>query len=166
MQQKSSLKMIFKIHSKDLRKANWNFNRSLEDALKDYPESIVSIGDSQVLRFIDELNGIVGADEKINQIKRKIKIQKTKPKTRQTKESISQLYRELYALQFKEDYLCVVMDRNSDYDRLNKGFIFNGISFRRFLGTNGGIKNSTIVYVNEKLYPELKRRLEIGRAHV
>ena len=56
MQQKSSLKMIFKIHSKDLRKANWNFNRSLEDALKDYPESIVSIGDSQILRFIDELN--------------------------------------------------------------------------------------------------------------
>ena len=163
MQQKSSLKMIFKIHSKDLRKANWNFNRSLEDALKDYPESIVSIGDSQILRFIDELNGIVGADEKINQIKRKIKIQKTKPKTRQTKESISQLYRELYALQFKEDYLCVVMDRNSDYDRLNKGFIFNGISFRRFLGTNGGIKNSTIVYVNEKLYPELKRRLDNGR---
>lgn len=163
MQQKSSLKMIFKIHSKDLRKANWNFNRSLEDALKDYPESIVSIGDSQILRFIDELNGIVGADEKISQIKRKIKIQKTKPKTRQTKETISQLYRELYALQFKEDYLCVVMDRNSDYDRLNKGFTFNGISFRRFLGTNGGIKNSTIVYVNEKLYPELKRRLDNGR---
>ena len=102
MQQKSSLKMIFKIHSKDLRKANWNFNRSLEDALKDYPESIVSIGDSQILRFIDELNGIVGADEKISQIKRRIKIQKTKPKTRQTKESISQLYRELYALQFKD----------------------------------------------------------------
>lgn len=155
--------MIFKIHSSELRKADWNFERPLEKALTDYPDSVVSIGDSQILRFIDELNGIEDADQKIDVLKRKIKIEKRKPKTNQTKVNIKKLYSQLYELQFKKDYLCVVMDRNSDYDRANKGFTVNGISFRRLLGTNGGIKNSTIVYVNEELYPELKRRLDNGR---
>jgi len=56
-----------------------------------------------------------------------------------------------------------VMNSNKDYDRANEGFMINGISYRRFLGTNGGIKNSTIVYVNSNLYPELKRRMDNGR---
>lgn len=163
MQQKTNLKMIFKIHSNELRKANWDLVLPLEKALTDYPDFVVSIGDSQILRFIDELNGIEDADEKINRLKQLIKIEKKKPKTRQTKTNIKRLYDQLYELQFKPDYLCIVMDRNSDYDRANKGFTVNGISFRRFLGTNGGIKNSTIVYVNEELYPELKRRLDNGR---
>ena len=34
---------------------------------------------------------------------------------------------------------------------------------RRLLGTTGGVKNNTIVFVNEKLLPELKRRINNGR---
>lgn len=163
MEQKSCLKMIYKIHSKQLKKANWNLTMPLETAMSDYPEIIVSLNDSQLLRFIDELNGVTEVDEKIREIKKKIKYEKKRPRTRETKVNIKNLYRNLYELQFKKDYVCVVMDSNSDYDRANQGFSINGIRFRRFLGTNGGIKNSTIVYVNADLYPELKRRLDNGR---
>jgi len=59
--------------------------------------------------------------------------------------------------------MCLIIDRDSDYDRANKGFSINGVQYKRLLGTNGGIKNSTIVYVSERLYPELKRRIDNGR---
>ena len=163
MKQKSYLKFIYKLHSKRLKKANWNLILPLEVAMRDYPEEIVSLNDSQLLRFIDELNGISDVNDKITDIKKKIKNEKKKPKSRETKMIIKALYENLYNLQFQKDYVCVIMDSNSDYDRANEGFTINGIRYKRFLGTNGGIKNSTIVYVSERLYPELKRRLDNGR---
>lgn len=163
MEQKTCQKFIYKLPSKVLRKAKWNLTLPLDVALKEYPDYIVSIGDSQILRFIDELNGIKNADAQAKEIKRKIRFEKKKPRTRNTKITISYLYKKLYDLQYQKDYLCVIMDRDSDYDRANLGFTVNGIQYHRLLGTNGGIKNSTIVYVNEQLYPELKRRLDNGR---
>ena len=122
MEQKSCLKMIYKIHSKQLKKANWNLTMPLETAMSDYPEIIVSLNDSQLLRFIDELNGVTEIDEKIREIKKKIKYEKKRPRTKETKVNIKNLYRNLYGLQFKKDYVCVIMDTNADYDRANQGF--------------------------------------------
>ena len=163
MEQKSCLKFIYKLHSKQLKKANWTLDLPLDEAMKSYPEAIVSLSDSQLLRFIDELNSITDINKKVKEIKRKIKFEKKKPKSRETAMMIKELYRNLYNLQFQKDYVCIIMDSNSDYDRANMGFCINGIKYKRFLGTNGGIKNSTIVYVNEQLYPELKKRLDNGR---
>lgn len=163
MEQKSYLKFIYKLHSKKLKKANWKLSLPLEIAMRDYPEDIVSLSDNQLLRFIDELNGVSDVNGKIKDIKKKIKYEKKKPKSPETKMFIKELYENLYNLQFQKDYVCIIMDSNSDYDRANRGFSINGIRYKRFLGTNGGIKNSTIVYVNEALYPELKRRLDNGR---
>lgn len=163
MEQKSCQKFIYKLHSKQLRESKWDLKLPLNVALKDYTDCIISLGDSQVLRFIDELNGVTDADKQAREIKIAIKDEKKKPRSRQTRIRVNCLYQQLYELQFQEDYLFVIMDRKSDYDRANKGFKVNGIKYRRFLGTNGGIKQSTIVYVSERLYPELKRRLDNGR---
>lgn len=163
MEQKSCLKLIYKIHSSKLKKAKWNLTLPLNTAMNEYPEIIVSLNDSQLLRFIDELNGVSDINAKVRDIQRKIKLEKKKPKSRSTTTVIKYLYNELYSLQFQKDYVCVIMDSNKDYDRANQGFVINGVSYRRFLGTNGGIKNSTIVYVNTLLYDELKRRLDNGR---
>lgn len=163
MKQKSCHKFIYKLHSKQLRDAKWNLKLPLDVALRDYSDCIVSLNDSQLLRFIDELNGITDADQKAKELKSQIRKEKRKPQNSATGHRISNFYKQLYELQFQEDYLCVIMDRNSDYDRANKGFKVNGVKFKRFLGTNGGIKSSTIVYVSERLYPELKKRLDNGR---
>lgn len=163
MEQKKCLRLIYKIHSKQLKQSKWDLNLPLEIALNECPESIVSISDNQMLRFIDELNGVSNLDSQIKSLQRKIKIEKKKPRSKETKLNIKSYYKELYDKQFLSDYVCVIMDSNKDYDRANLGFSINGKRFRRFLGTNGGIKNSTIVYVNEDLYVELKRRLDNGR---
>lgn len=158
-----SLRFIYKIHSKQLKKHKWNMTLPLQDAMRNHPDMIVSIGSSQMLRWIDELNGISNIDDKVKEIQRKIRIEKKKPKSRESSMLIREFYSALYDLQFVEDYVCIVMDTPNDYDRANNGFTINGIKFRRLLGTSGGVKTKTIVYVNETLYPELKRRIDNGR---
>ena len=126
-------------------------------------EDIVSLNESQVLRFIDELNGVRDAEGQARYIKKKIKNERRKPKSKETRMKLREYYKALYDLQYQKDYICIIMDSESDYYKLNEGFSVNGIRYRRFLGTTGGVKNSTIVYVNEQLYPELKHRLDNGR---
>lgn len=163
MEQKGCLRLIYKLHSKDLKKANWDYTLPLAEAISEQPESVVSIADSQAMRFIDEINGVDDIHSKIKDVQKQIKYIKKKPRSAATKSRINKLYAELYQLQFQPDYMCLIMDSNADYDRANLGFSINGIKYRRFLGTNGGIKNSTIVYVSERIYPELKKRLDNGR---
>ena len=167
MEQKASLKLIYKLHTSQLKKAKWNLTLPLTVAMRDYPENVVSISDSQLLRFIDELNGVVDYDVKVKSLQNRIKREKKRAKTAtdlaKCRANIRSLYEQLYSLQFQPDYLCVVMDKPKDYDKAELGFKVNGISYKRFLGTNGGVKKRTITYVNVKLYDELKRRMDNGR---
>lgn len=126
-------------------------------------DEVISIADSQVLRWIDELNGLTGADEKAKQIKAEIKRIRKEDMTSTSRKRIWELYANLDAVQYKPDYMCLIIDKEKDYYRACKGFSINGIKYGRLLGTNGGIKNSTIVFVSERLLPELRRRIENDR---
>lgn len=116
-----------------------------------------------MLRWIDELNGVTDADSVARQIKGRIKLLKREENSLQNRREIRRLYDELDRLQFKPDYMSLVIDKPKDYIRACRGFKINGVKYRRLLGTNGGIKNSTIVFVSERLSDELRRRVENGR---
>lgn len=172
MEQKSCHRLVYKIDSSMLKRANWKLNLPLQTAMRTCPDVIVALNDSQCLRFIDEINGVADVNNKVRAIQNKIKKIKKKPKSRENLKLINCYYETLYGLQFQRDYISVVMNSKEDYDRANLGFSINYglidnkeciIHYRRFLGTNGGIKKSTIVYVNEQIYTELKRRLDNGR---
>lgn len=134
---------------------------SLRDARKN--EEIVSLADSQVLRWLDELNGVVDAEEKARALKHKIRKIRKEESAGGSKRELRQLYRELDELQLKPDYLLLVIDREKDYRRACGGFSLNGIRYARLLGTSGGIKNSTIVFISERHVDEIRRRIENGR---
>lgn len=164
MKQKTPLRLIYKLHSKKLKKAGWELNLPLEKAMNESPEDIISLGDSQCFRFIDSIRGITDRTETINHLKRIIKSEKrTGNGSSLQRKRIKTLYERLYKCEFVPDYVNIIMDSLADYDRANKGFSINGIKYRRFLGTNGGIKNSTITYVSEDVYPQLKEKLDNGR---
>jgi len=116
-----------------------------------------------VLRWIDELNGITDAEEKARRLKSRIRTLRKQDFSPENKREIRRLYGELDRIQFKPDYMCLIIDKPKDYRRACSGFSINGVRYRRLLGTNGGIKNSTIVFVSERLWPELSRRIENGR---
>lgn len=124
---------------------------------------MISLSDSQMLRFIDELNGIENCDFTAKNIKNDIKVLRKEPNSLQNRRKIKKLYERLDEIQYKPDYMCLVIDKEKDYWRAKKGFKINGIKYVRLLGTNGGIKNSTIVFVSERLAPELRRRIDNGR---
>lgn len=126
-------------------------------------DEVISIADSQLLRWIDELNGEHDADRKAREIKRRIRQLRKQDGGITVKRQIQAAYAELDGIQFKPDYMCLIIDNSKDYYRACNGFKINGISYKRLLGTNGGIKNSTIVFVSERLSEELHRRIENGR---
>lgn len=154
-------KYIYKIHSSRLRKERWKLTLPIDEARRN--DEVISLADSQMLRWIDELNGITDADAQARDIKSQIRRLRKEPNSIQNKRAIKKLYDELDKLQFKPDYMCLIIDKDKDYYRACRGFSINGIKYKRLLGTNGGIKNSTIVFVSERLSEELKRRVENGR---
>ena len=154
-------KYIYKIHSSRLRRSRWKLTLPIEEARNN--DELISLADSQVLRWIDELNGIVDADERAKNIKAEIKVLRKGANSLQNRRTIRSLYSQLDEIQYKPDYMCLIIDKEKDYYRASKGFSINGVKYKRLLGTNGGIKNSTIVFVSERLHGELDRRINNGR---
>ena len=159
--QQSCQKFIYKIHSARLRKARWNLTLPISEARRN--DEVISLSDSQMLRFIDKLNGIENGDAIAKGIKNEIKMLRKEPNSLQNRRKIKKLYEKLDEIQYKPDYMCLIIDKEKDYWRACRGFKINGLKYVRLLGTNGGIKNSTIVFVSERLAPELRRRIDNGR---
>lgn len=149
---------IYKLDSSLLELKKWDLKLPLEQARK-MDGVVVALADSQILSWINEINGTQDYDIKAREVKKQIKFIKKQETSIENRSKISELYKELYRLQFREDYVCVVMKNNSHYKRANEGFRINGISYKRLLCTTGGVKTSTVVYVSDKIHQELKKRL-------
>ena len=170
--QKTTQQFVLKISSTLLVKNNWDLILPLERARK-VPGLVVSLGDSQILTWINQLNGTTDYDIEAKRIKKEIKYLKKQPNCKENKKKIAELYKNLYDLQFKKDYVSLIIDKQKDYDRANEGFRINGISYKRLLCTTNGVKTSTVVYASERIVNDngnittmveaLKRRIENGR---
>lgn len=144
-----------------MRKARWNLSLPIAEARRN--DEVISLADSQVLRWLDELNGVTDADEQAKVIKAEIRRIKREPNSAANKRKVRQLYSRLDEIQYKPDYLCLIIDKERDYHRACRGFSINGMKYKRLLGTNGGVKNSTIVFVSERHIDEIRRRIDNGR---
>ena len=154
---------VLKLSSTRLNQSAWNLTLRLSDARKN--NEVVGIGESQLIRWLDELNGIENCEAKITEIKNNIENYRKQLRTDiNIKPVLKSLYQQLDHYSFKKDYICVVIDKISDYRKLYKnGFVVNGIRYRRLLGTSGGIKLNTIIFINEQYLEEIKKRIANGR---
>ena len=158
----TSQRYVFKIHSSRLRRKKWNLKLTPNQAREN--QELIALSESQIMRFIDEINNITNAEFKISNIKSQIKKLKSDKNLSTSRPKIKKLYNDLDKYQFKKDYVCVVIDKIKDFEYIYEhGFKINNVTYRWLLGTTGGVKNNTIVFVNEKLLPELKRRINNGR---
>lgn len=158
--QQTNLKYIYKIHSSRLRNARWSLNLTIKEAKEN--DELVSLADNFVIRTLTKGKNI---EEKANSIRKDISKIKKLPVSKENKDAIRDKYIELYETLFIEDYVCIIVDKIKDFDRMNsdKGFFINGKKFKRLLATNGGVKKSTVVYVSEKVYEELNSKIDNGR---
>ena len=160
--QQSPQKYIYKITSSRMKKARWNLVLSIQEARKN--EEIVSLNDSQVLDWIDEFNGVTDRPEEVRSIRRQIREIKRQPDSAQNRRAIRRLYEQLDSAQFVSDFLYLVIDHNKDLYRACKGFKVNGKRFFRLLGTNGGVKDSTIIFVSESVIDMLREKIHNGHS--
>lgn len=168
--QKTYQRYIYKINSSRILSAP---DKNLIITLKEARENneIISASDREVLRFIDDINEFDTAviESKINQMRKDLKYLKKQPKSIANHHAVKKIYAELDKLQIKTDYLCIVMEKTGDFDKLNSGFKINGIEYKRLVGTPNGIKKSTVVYASvvnaqgKEIYKELQRRLNNDR---
>lgn len=143
---------IYKINSKRFRLNNWNLTLTKDNTM---PEEIVKLADNQIFEFIRQINGIKLEDEQfeITEVKRLIR----------KKINVSDNVLKLNQLIFIKSVIFIEIDRVSDYHNLNKYVILNGKNFKRLFATTGGVKNSTIIYVDSEIHDELQRRINNER---
>jgi hypothetical protein len=162
---------VLKVNTGYLSKNNWHLTFKLSEIRKQ-PQLVVSLGSSQVLRWMPELTGRPDADIVASQIKQDIKYLKKQENSLENKRKISQKYDELYELQIQPHYMMLVMDSPKDYKHVYRhGFMITidyghkteTFKYRRFLGTAGSIKKSTIMFVDENIHDKLMEKINNGR---
>lgn len=168
-------KYVYKIHSSKIIKSKMNYIKSLEEMRRN--QEIIALADSEVLRFVDEINGVdrEAIERQIKLLRSEIKQLQVKSKSASASElakikaTIKKNYAVIDEIQIKPDYLTVVMDKDNHIEVLEKGFCVNGRKYKRLVGTPNGVKCSTVVYSTEttldgrEMYAELQRRLDNGR---
>lgn len=172
MKQKLYQQYVYKINSTDILSAA---DRNLIIDLKTARENgqIISLADNNVLRSIDDLNGLnrETTAARVREIRKRItELNAQTTNLAAMRKERRKLYAQLDEIQFKKDYVMVIFDKKTDFDKLNKkGFKINDVEFKRLVGTANGVKQSTVVFcsaVNEKgihIYEELEKRLNGGR---
>lgn len=162
---------VLKINTGYLSRHNWNLTLKLSEIRK-HSQLVVSLGSSQVLRWMPALTGRPDYDAQASKIKQKIKDLKKDGNSIENKRLISKQYDELYKLQFQQNYMMLVMDSPKDYQyacehgfyiTIDYGDVQETVKYKRFLGTAGSIKKSTIMFVNEDIHAELMKRINNGR---
>ena len=162
---------VLKINTGYLSKHNWDLTLKLSEIRKQ-SQLVVSLGSSQVLRWMPELTGKPDADIKASKVKQEIKDLKNRGSSPENKKKISQKYDELYELQFQPHYMMLVMDSPQDYRyackhgfkiTIDYGNRTQSVTYKRFLGTAGSIKKSTIMFVDEKIHSRLMKKINNGR---
>lgn len=162
---------VLKINTGYLSKHYWHLTLKLNEIRKQ-SQLVVSLGSSQVLRWIEQFQGRQNNDAEATLIKQEIKQIKKQENSIENKKRINDLYNRLYEKQFQQDYLMLVMDSAKDYRyvcehgfsiTIDYGHKTETVRYKRFLGTAGSIKKSTIIFVNEEIYDRLMVKINNGR---
>ena len=75
------------------------------------------------------------------------------------------LNKDIREIDFSKIFMQVIIDKKSDFGRAicKKGVIVNGINYRRFVGTTGGLKNNTLLFCNSQYVDKLNELCECKR---
>lgn len=75
------------------------------------------------------------------------------------------LKKDIREIDFSKIFMQVVIDKKSDFGRATckKGVTVNGVNYRRFVGTTGGLKNNTLLFCNSQYVDKLNELCECKR---
>ena len=151
-----------KLDSGLLKENKYNLNLSFYECLKS--NLIISLADSQMLRSIRDITG-----QKIDRVQLEEWWQerdaiKKRKNSKANRQKIKDLQDKIYNMMYIPQYITVVMESVKDYERMfKKGFYFNGRLYKRMSCSASQARVSTVVFVDDEIREELRRRLDNGR---
>lgn len=155
-------KYIYKLNSTYLDMNDYNVNITLDDTARN-SDIVISVGHSQLIKWIEELTGTENNYLRAEQVRKEIKGLKSLGNTKENKKNIKNKYNELYNLQFEPNLVSIEFDKKLHFNICNQKLIINGKRFRRLYGTPGGLKMSTVLFISEDLYGPVYERVTNGR---
>ena len=89
---------------------------------------------------------------------------KKKKNGKKHRDDIKKLQDEIYKMMYIPEYITVTMESVQDYKVIyEKGFKFNGVLYKRLSCSASQARVSTVVFCDDSIRRELKRRLDNGR---
>lgn len=157
-------KYIYKLNSTYLDMNDYNVNIDLKDVFNN-PECVISVGHSQLIKWIEELTGTENNYLEAERVRKEIRALKKLDNSLANKIKIKNKYNELYDFQFEPNLISVQFDKKQHFDNCCHSLIVNGQHFRRLYGTPGGLKMSTVLFISNSIYDEIYKRINNGRNH-
>ena len=151
-----------KLDSGLLKENKYNLNLSFYECLKS--NLIISLADSQMLRSIRDITGKKIDREQLEEWWQERDSLKKKKNSKANRQKIKELQDKIYDMMYIPEYITVVMESIKDYERIfKKGFYFNGKLYKRMSCSASQARVSTVVFVEDSIREELRRRLDNGR---
>ena len=156
----------YKINSDYIRRNKGNIKiNNIRTGIKN--RFIVGIGDSDSTRNIRDIVDSEFNEEYINKIREEIKQIRKNLDVSEDKNKLKLRLKELNNNLLEaslQDKICnVVFKTDADYNKYSvEGFILNDKRYKPILGTPGGIKCNSVVFVEESVNEELEKRINNG----
>lgn len=155
-------KYIYKLNSTYLDMRKYCVEINLKD-IEQNSDMLISVGHSQLIKWIEELTNTQDNYLRADELRKEIKHLKRLGSTKENKKLISAKYDELYNLQFEPNLVSIQFDKKSHFDNCCEKLVINGKEFCRLYGTPGGLKMSTVLFINKELYKPVYERVTNGR---
>ena len=155
-------KYIYKLNSTYLDMNDYDIHIELNDAAKN-SEVVISVGHSQLIKWIEDLTSTENNYIYAENLRKEIRALKKQDSTKENKQQIKKMYDDLYKLQFESHLVSVQFDKKSHFDKCCKKLMINGRPFHRLYGTPGGLKMSTVLFIDQDLYEPVYTRITNGR---
>lgn len=167
---KMNLFYTMKITTSEIVQNNFYIKSSFDLLSKN--RNIVSLGDSQLLKFIRRLKGIEFNPEEIDELVRQRKELQKLPKNKRTSRKIADIQSQVNEKLFIPDLVSVKCDTTKkDYKEICKrNFIVDVtineknyiIKYKRLCAGAGQLRRNTALFVNEELYDMLENIMMCG----
>ena len=156
----------YKINSSYIRRHKGDiYIKNIKKGIKN--RFIVGIGDGTGTRMIRDIIESQYDEKYINDLKNSIKEEQKKfneeRNKKEIKNNIKRMNNELLKASLQDNICNVVFNSEADYNKYSKqGFCLNGSKYTLLLGTTGGVKDNTVMFVKEEIQEELERRINNG----
>lgn len=152
---------VLNIPTSYLKSNNYKINTNLDECRKN--NFVISLGDSQLLRTIRNVNQSPFIKEEFEELWGEKKRIKKRKSSKKNIERISFLSKKIDKILFCNDIISVSISHKSHYKYLSQnGFYLNGRKFNEFLAGAGHLRRSTVFFISEGIENKVRNIFENG----